>query len=310
MREETVRKQAWFEAVVRALQPGALPAGFDEAGRAWRREGWGRGFRPWREFWALRAAGAVVHQDLGSGEVRARAVEVLGLRLPADAEEWAGRLRGNALYRQNYLLLAFGAALLCCAGTSFACGAALLGVAAAGVLRSDDLLGGFALFLEERSGGQRAPLVWNAERAAGLPRRAASTGLLAAAGALLLGAAELGLFLEALLRAAWLALLLTAAHASLRPVDLSSMAGNLVSDLRSSKSRGDVADALKQGWGAAKQAVDEAAKSAGDFTVFTTFTGTEGQQQAGGAGGAAGGQGGGDGGTGDSEPSPPKLPPP
>ena len=261
-----------------------------------------------------------MHQDLGSGEVRARAVEVLGLRLPADAEEWAGRLRGNALYRKNYLLLAFGAALLCCAGASFACGAALLGVAAAGVLRSDDLLGGFALFLEERSGGQRAPLVWNAERAAGVPRRAASSGLLAASAALLLGAAELGLFLGALLRAAWLALLLTAAHASLRPVDLSSMAGNLVSDLRSSKSRGDVADALKQGWGAAKQAVDEAAKSAGDFTVFTTFTGAGGQEPA--AGGGAGGPGGegssgsgsgaeaGGGGAGGSRRSPPKLPPP
>ena len=283
-------------AGARPRPAGALPPGFEEAGRAWRKDGWARGLKPWREFWALRAAGAVVQQDLSSGEVRARAIEVLGLRLPADGKEWAGRLRGNALYRKNYLLIATGAAAAACAGTSFACGAAFLGCVAAAVLRNDDLLGGLALFLEERAsaggGAPSPPLAWNAERAGGLPRRAASNAILAAAGALLVGAAEVGLFLEALLGAVWFALLVTAAHASLRPVDMSSTVGNLVSDLRSSKSRGDVADALKSGWGAAKQAVDEAAKNAGDFTVFTSFTGDGSEAGGGGDGSGSGGSGG------------------
>ena len=108
-----------------------------------RKARWDDAPKPWKEFWATRVAAAVVEVDVDNESVSAKEVEGIGLNAPKDKAEALERLKHNVVvYRQNYVLLAWGAStLLAALASDVLCAVGLLCAAAAAATGSDTLLG-------------------------------------------------------------------------------------------------------------------------------------------------------------------------
>lgn len=201
-----------------------------------RREPWDALSRPWRDFWAVKLAAAVVESDAAARQVRVMPVESIGLRWPATKDEAWHRARSNlVLYRQNYALCAL--ALAFCSsirsvGLLTGLASALVGLA----VNSDRLLGELAL-----ASGNR--FVWNERRVAGLDRVSVRSSAWLCA--LLCWAAEPAMFVHTLLRTLLIAATLIPLHAMLRPLDLKDTASSFLGDLGGVKSRDDIGKAVK-----------------------------------------------------------------
>lgn len=222
----------------RRRQPGARAAA-----RPWlealTQEPYDAAPKPWRSFFAVRLAAAVVESNTVRETVSVCPIEALGLDWPPSLQEARRRVRANAIvFRQNYAIVL---------GTCLAAGAlrrplfslALLCAATAAAVSSDRLLGELALALD----GQ---LAWNEKRVASLDRGTLRTGAgsVAALCLALQPSAGLAWLVCGLLTASVLALL----HALTRPVDVESVVGSLWNELRGAKSSADVAASLSTAW--------------------------------------------------------------
>ncbi len=219
------------------------------------RKPWDAAPVPWRQFWAVKLAAAVVESDAAAGEVRVTPVEGVGLQVPPSLDEAQRRVRTNlVLYRQNYIL---GALLVAAVGAlrHAALLAALVAGAVALASSSDRLLGELALASDGR-------LLWNAKRVAGLDRASLRAAAAACAVACLaLSPRDAAAWL---LRASLLSCCLIVTHAVLRPVDLQSALASFWGDVTSAKSREDVVrsfnavgDRLSRWWGDKAKTPDE-----------------------------------------------------
>jgi len=198
---------------------------------ALRREPWDCSPRPWRTFWAVKAAAMVVESDAAAQSVRILPVESLGLSLPASPEEARRRATTNlVVFRQNYAVAGLAAALL--GATRHAALLVLLGgLVVAAICCSDRLLGELSL---ATNGG----LVWNAQRIAGLDRASTMRVALVAAAACFACMPYLSLLW--LSQAAWMLFVFAGLHAITRPVDLASGLASFWSDVKSAKTREEV----------------------------------------------------------------------
>jgi hypothetical protein len=211
-----------------------------------RKARWDDAPKPWKEFWATRVAAAVVEVDVDNESVSAKEVEGIGLNAPKDKAEALERLKHNVVvYRQNYVLLAWGAStLLAALASDVLCAVGLLCAAAAAATGSDTLLGELQLATDGR-------LTWNKTRVAGLDRAGACLATKIGAAASFALAAYVSGALEFFFgfanRLVFYGLAPCLAHAVLRPIDLKSTLSDLWNDAKGVQTKEEAAALAKKG---------------------------------------------------------------
>ena len=215
-----------------------------------RKAKWDEAPKPWKEFWAMRVAAAVVEVDVDKESVSAKEVEGIGLNAPKDKAEALERLKHNVVvYRQNYALVAWGAStFLASLARDYLCAVGLLCAAVAAATASDTLLGELQLATDGK-------LTWNQTRVAGLDRAgtlfatrvgAAAAFALAACAACVSDALFAFLF-GFLHRLVFFGLAPCLAHAVLRPIDLKSTLSGLWNDAKGVQTKEEAAALAKKG---------------------------------------------------------------
>ena len=211
-----------------------------------RKAKWDEAPKPWKEFWAMRVAAAVVEVDVDKESVSAKEVEGIGLNAPKDKAEALERLKHNVVvYRQNYALVAWGAStFLAALVPDYLCAVGLLCAAIAAATASDTLLGELQLATDGK-------LTWNKTRVAGLDRAGVclatkiGAAISFALAAYVSGALE---FLFGFLnRLVFYGLAPCLAHAVLRPIDLKSTLSDLWNDAKGVQTKEEAAALAKKG---------------------------------------------------------------
>lgn len=228
--------------------------------------------RSWESFWAVKTAGTFVETDLDAGTVTALPIKSLDLSIPLRRRDWLDRLRTNIVfYRQNYLVAILVVLLLSAILTSLPAAIGLAAACAAAVCRSNTLLGELSLWLTATV-GEGHPLVFNDRRVAGMDRSQAYSVLsvLAVLGVSAGLTRVASCWIVASLSVAWFIM----AHASVRPVNLKSIGGSLIEDLKGAKSSKEVTKKVGKAFGALGRMVNNKLDEVkeGGSTPFTVWS--------------------------------------
>lgn len=225
---------------------------------------WDKPARPWEKFWNTKVAGTVVEADLDEGTVTGVPVRYINLSPPESKEEWLDRLETNLVYfRQNYIVTAVGVWLVTAALRNLPVACGIVAGAAALLCCSNALLGETQLWWDERFGP--GSFTWNETRVMGVGRSMATAALAAAAA--LCFALDPVATLTLSVRSALGALVAVMAHASCRPVDLTSLGSTVLEDLKGVKSREELKKTVTGAFGKLKKVVSQK-KGPEPFTIF------------------------------------------
>ena len=187
----------------------------------------------------VQVAAAVVEVDVATESVSAKEVESIGLNPPKDSAEALERIKCNLIfYRQNYVLGVWLFAVVSNVTTPLTFVALLAGGGSV-ACSSDTLLGELAIASKDK-------LVWNKTRVAGFDRRLVRNGLAATAAVGLAVSAYLGRAAP-LVSNLVLGMMLTLAHAVMRPIDLKSTLSNLWKDVSKVQNREEAEAMMKKG---------------------------------------------------------------
>ncbi|KAK3239298.1 hypothetical protein CYMTET_50763 [Cymbomonas tetramitiformis] len=268
-----VRRRCEVTQCAASSEDASRKESIEDVWNAFRGVKWDAPPRSWDSFWAVKTAGTFVETDLDAGTVTALPIKSLDLSIPLRRRDWLDRLRTNIVfYRQNYLAAILVVLLLSALPISPPAALGLAAACAAAVCRSNTLLGELSLWLTAKV-GEGHPLVFNDLRVAGVDRGQAYSVLsvLAVLGVSAGMTRVAGSWIAALIFVAWFIM----AHASVRPVNLKSIGGSLIEDLKGAKSSKEVTKKVGKAFGKLGRMVNnklDEVKEGGSSTPFTVWS--------------------------------------